>query len=63
MMHRFFTIRPEAPPRAVLEQWYSTSPLGKRLREQLNKDMGVILDQWFGYNLLVIGPNTDIPIS
>ena len=62
-MPRFFTIRPDAPPRAALEQWYANAPLGKRLRKQLIKDMTVILDQWFGYNLLVIGPNTNMPIS
>jgi len=63
MMRRLFTISPASPPRISLEQWYSTTPLGKRLSEQLIDDMKVILDQWFGYNLVVIGPNTDIPIS
>jgi len=62
-MRRFFTIHPETPPRAALEEWYSATPVGHRLRGQLVKDMKVILDQWFGYNLLVIGPNAELPIS
>ena len=62
-MRSFFTIRPESSPRAALEEWYSATALGHRLRGQLVKDMKVILDQWFGYNLLVIGPNANMPIS
>lgn len=62
-MHRFFTIRPQTSPRPALEHWYADTPQGQRLKAQLIKDMAVVLDQWFGYHLLVIGPDADIPIG
>jgi SAM-dependent methyltransferase len=63
MMRQFFTIRPQVAPRQALEQWYVETPLGQRLKQQLIKDMTAVLDQWFGYHMLVIGLNADIPIN
>lgn len=62
-MQKLFTVQPVLEPRAELQRWYRSSPLGQRLRTQLTRDMQVILDQWFGYNLVVIGPDADIPIE
>ena len=50
-------------PRLTQERWYRESLLGRRLRDQLMADMRIILDQWFGYNLIVIGPDIGVPVA
>ncbi len=43
--------------------WFQQSLLGRRLRAQIMADMRIILDQWFGYNLVVIGPDIGVPVA
>lgn len=49
--------------RSQLEEWYRNTGAGRRLREQISTDMGVILDEWFGYHMLVVGADPDIDVS
>ncbi len=49
--------------RRVLERWYRTSGIGRRLREQIADDMRVILDEWFGYHMVIVGADADIPVG
>ena len=60
-MSDLFTDRSQGEPRVDLHAWYAASPLGQRLRQQLTRDMKVILDGWFGFNLVVIGPIRVLP--
>ena len=62
-MSDLFTDRSQGEPRVDLHAWYATSPLGQRLRQQLTRDMKVILDGWFGFNLVVIGPDSGIAVE
>jgi len=57
---------PSAPmlvARTLLEGWYRHSRLGARLRSQVAADMRLILDEWFGYHMLVVGADADIPVT
>jgi len=49
--------------RQLLAQWYSKSRVAARLREQYADDLRRILDDWFGYHLLIIGVDTGIDIN
>ena len=62
-MSDLFTDRSQGEPRVDLHAWYAASPLGQRLRQQLTRDMKVILDGWFGFNLVVIGPDSGIAVE
>lgn len=54
---------PEQATRRQLNEWYRTRPAGRRLRRQVVDDMQVILDDWFGYHMLVIGADPGIDMS
>lgn len=62
-MQNTFTNHLAMDSRTQLQAWYASTPLGQRLRVQLAADMQVILDQWFGYNLVMIGPDVGIPVE
>lgn len=49
--------------RQLLAQWYSKSAMAARLRDQYVDDMRRILDDWFGYHLLIIGVDTGIDVN
>lgn len=51
------------PPRALLESWYQSSASGGRLRAQASEDMSLILDEWFGYHILVVGVDAGFDIK
>lgn len=55
--------RNRKPPRALLESWYQSSASGRRLRVQASEDMSLILDEWFGYHILVIGVDAGFDIK
>ena len=44
-------------------QWSRETQLGRRLRHQVTTDIEVILDQWFGYHLVVIGDDMGVPVD
>jgi len=46
-----------------LLQWYRTTARGRRQRIQIMSEMGRILEDWFGYHLLVIGVDPDLDIA
>lgn len=48
---------------AGLRSWYRDSALGQRLRRQVHDDIAVILDEWFGYHMLVIGVDAGLDIA
>lgn len=50
-------------PRLQLQQWYRNSVVGRRLREQIAADMRVILEEWFGYHMVIIGADPGIDVS
>ena len=52
-----------ASPREQLEYWYQRSTAGRRLRSQVAEDMAVILDEWFGYHILVVGVDSGIDVQ
>ena len=55
--------RNRKPPRALLESWYQSSASGRRLRVQASEDMSLILDEWFGYHILVVGVDAGFDIK
>jgi len=49
--------------RQRFQQWSRETQLGRRLRHQVAADIEVILDQWFGYHLVVIGDDMGMPVE
>lgn len=39
----------------LLREWYSNTASGRRVKQQIRNDIALILDEWFGYHMLVIG--------
>ncbi len=50
-------------PADQLKRWYQSTAAGSRLRDQVASDMALILDEWFGYHLLVVGVDIGVDIS
>jgi len=48
---------------AHLREWYHGSASGQRLQAQICDDIALILDEWFGYHILVIGVDAGLNIS
>src|SRR6056300_867500 len=48
---------------AHLRGWYRHSASGQRLKQQIRDDIAVILDEWFGYHMLVIGVDAGLDIA
>lgn len=48
---------------ACLRDWYRNSVSGQRLKRQIRDDIAVILDEWFGYHMLVIGVDAGLDIA
>ena len=64
MMHRSNTSKPRHhSPRERLRAWVRQSALGQRLGLQIEGDLELVLDQWFGYHLLIIGDDMGLPVD
>ena len=50
-------------PRERLRRWSRRSALGRRLVHQVEADLELVLDQWFGYHLLIIGDDMGLPVD
>ena len=50
-------------PRDRLHRWCRQSVLGQRLSRQISGDLELILDQWFGYHLVIIGDDMGLPVD
>lgn len=46
-----------------MRSWYRDSASGQRLKQQVRDDIAVILDEWFGYHMLVIGVDAGLDIA
>ena len=49
--------------RERLHNWCRQSVLGRRLVSQIDGDLEVVLDQWFGYHLVIIGDDMGLPVD
>ncbi len=50
-------------PRERLYTWCRQSVLGRRLSGQIGGDLELVLDQWFGYHLLIMGDDMGLPVD
>ena len=50
-------------PRERLRRWSRRSALGRRLVHQVEADLELVLDQWFGYHLVIIGDDMGLAVD
>ena len=48
---------------AVLNRWYAETAMGKRLSDQFSRVLSQVLEQVFGYQMLVTGADTGLDFS
>jgi len=49
--------------RERLRRWSRRSALGRRLVHQVEADLELVLDQWFGYHLVIIGDDMGLAVD
>lgn len=50
-------------PKERLRRWSRSSALGRRLARQVGADLELVLDQWFGYHLVIIGDDMGLAVD